>query len=434
MPASGTFAAEDFLFHLYRGSELLQENRVGEAKEELEQALSLQPRDVEGQALLGVVYFRLGHYPRAIKIYSDIVHSRPHEITPRLNLGLCYLKTGQHLLARETLEELLRVNPTHPRAWGYLGLVFERIGDFEKAVHAFERAGQPNMARRMRQVLRDLETGGSVRPEMGEVREVAAEAVHELTEAGRYFSRAGQTVDRAGGRWHSVELGEEPLPPPSKPFRARALGLGASSAEAPEGAAEEEVDEPVPAAPPPSLTASPRKLIDRLLLSPPAGARVHRRAPEIALVRLVGLFALRLEHAHALLPDTGEFATAALYRRARGRDLDEPLGGMRPLVVLSGEGAIVLHAGSLLVTELNREFFYVREIAWSGSTRACVTRAGVWRRARWSTSPSCNSRGKDSSHSVLRAPCMASRSGRTGWRRSVPPTWWVGSAASCPNP
>ena len=57
---SNVFAGEDFLFHLYRGSELLQDNHVEQAKEELERALKLQPRDSEGQGLLGVVYFRLG--------------------------------------------------------------------------------------------------------------------------------------------------------------------------------------------------------------------------------------------------------------------------------------------------------------------------------------------------------------------------------------
>src|SRR5262249_30704199 len=46
-------AQEDFLFHLYRGSELLQENRVLEAKEELEFALTMQPLDPKGQDLLG---------------------------------------------------------------------------------------------------------------------------------------------------------------------------------------------------------------------------------------------------------------------------------------------------------------------------------------------------------------------------------------------
>ena len=88
-------AGEDFLFHLYRGSELLQDNRVHDAKAELEQALSLQPSDPKGQDLLGIVYFRLGLYPRAITIYEQLIKHHPEAIEPRINLALAYLKTGQ---------------------------------------------------------------------------------------------------------------------------------------------------------------------------------------------------------------------------------------------------------------------------------------------------------------------------------------------------
>src|SRR3954449_6933332 len=78
---------EDFLFHLYRGSELLQDNRVHEAKQELEQALSMQPRDAKGQDLLAIVYFRLGLYPRAIAIYESLINMYPQSGTPRVNLA-----------------------------------------------------------------------------------------------------------------------------------------------------------------------------------------------------------------------------------------------------------------------------------------------------------------------------------------------------------
>src|SRR6188474_2823031 len=126
-PSAGAFDGEDFLFHLYRGSELLQDNCVAEAKEELERALSMQPRDVEGQGLLGVVYFRLGLYPRAIGIYEEIVRTCPTEITPKVNLALCYLKTGQQHSARDVLEDVIRREPDHRRAWGYYGLALERL-------------------------------------------------------------------------------------------------------------------------------------------------------------------------------------------------------------------------------------------------------------------------------------------------------------------
>src|ERR1700677_4771202 len=86
--AARDVASEDFLFHLYRGSELLQDNRVLEAKEELEQALTLQPRDPKGQDLLAVVYFRIGLYPLAIQIYEQLKRDNPRDPSLRLNLAL----------------------------------------------------------------------------------------------------------------------------------------------------------------------------------------------------------------------------------------------------------------------------------------------------------------------------------------------------------
>src|SRR5690348_6497520 len=142
-------ATEDFLFHLYRGSELLQDNRAHEAKEELERALHLQPHDAKGQDLLAVVYFRLGLYPRAISIYEQLRRASPRDPALLLNLALCYLKTGQAALARRDLELLLTVNPSHVRAWGYLGLACERLGALAEAQRAFEQGGHGQMARRM---------------------------------------------------------------------------------------------------------------------------------------------------------------------------------------------------------------------------------------------------------------------------------------------
>ena len=201
------------MFHLYRGSELLQDNCVAEAKEELELALRVQPQDVEGQGLLGVVYFRLGLYPRAIEIYQEIIRARPEEISPRVNLALSFLKTGQSQPARETLEEVTARVPDHVRAWGYLGLVYERLGEIDKARAAFERAGQPHLVRRMQQLL-DQQTAireNDNPPERAEVRAAAADAVQELETDEPGFSRASAEADMGptsrSGRWRAVEPG-----------------------------------------------------------------------------------------------------------------------------------------------------------------------------------------------------------------------------------
>lgn len=205
-------ANEDFLFHLYRGSELLQDNRVHEAKEELERALHLQPRDAKGQDLLAVVYFRLGLYPRAITIYEQLRRKNPRDTALLLNLALCYLKTGQAALARRDLEALLALNPNHTRAWGYLGLACDRLGDLAEAEKAFTHGGHAQMARRVAQRL----SGSSIAPAppegipSREVRDVVAAAFEELDAGELSFGLAEGTTDsnEEPSEWRQVELGQ----------------------------------------------------------------------------------------------------------------------------------------------------------------------------------------------------------------------------------
>jgi Flp pilus assembly protein TadD len=142
-------ATDDFLFHLSRGSELLVQNRVVDAKEELEKALGVRPQDAQGQDLLAGVYFRLGVYPSAIRLWRGLLEEFPDDVVLRVNLGLCLFKTGQPEEARVELERALELDPEHARAWGYLGLTMWRLGDLEAAKNAFSRGGQASMAARM---------------------------------------------------------------------------------------------------------------------------------------------------------------------------------------------------------------------------------------------------------------------------------------------
>lgn len=207
-------ANEDFLFHLYRGSELLQDNRAHEAKEELERALELQPHDAKGQDLLAVVYFRLGLYPRAISIYEQLRRTSPRDPALLLNLALCYLKTGQAALARRDLEQLLAVNPSHARAWGYLGLACERLGALSDAQRAFEQGGHGQMARRMadRRASQSPPTAfASEATPSREVRDVVAAAYEELDAGELSFALAepaSDSRDNSPDSWRPVELGQ----------------------------------------------------------------------------------------------------------------------------------------------------------------------------------------------------------------------------------
>lgn len=59
------------------GERLLQDGREHEAKEEFEQALLRKPGDQKGQDLLAAVYFRVGHFARAIAISGRLPGVEP---------------------------------------------------------------------------------------------------------------------------------------------------------------------------------------------------------------------------------------------------------------------------------------------------------------------------------------------------------------------
>jgi hypothetical protein len=383
---SSVFNGEEFLFHLYRGSELLQDNCVSEAKEELEQALRFQPRDSEGQGLLGVVYFRLGMYPRAIGIYEDLIRNFPAEITPRVNLALCYLKTGQQHQARDVLEEVISREPHHKRAWGYYGLALERLGEYGKALSAFEQAGQPQLARRMQNRIEEVsppsDPPGEAERQHDEVRLAAADAVQELESLTPFVSareEARELEPVRSRRWRAVEPGEEVVPARPRPSRppsgqTRMPGVAGLSlppvSEAMELAPPSRRSVPPEANPaPPAEEAphpgSPSALVAEVAVgAPDARERLVVRG-SMALVRVEVGFAIRNDALRAVQPDGTGFARTPLRRRIRGRATDEPFGGpATPWSLLEGPGMAALAAASgrtVAALELGGEFVYLRE-------------------------------------------------------------------------
>jgi Flp pilus assembly protein TadD len=361
-PPSGALASDDFLYHLYRGSEFLQDNRVEEAKEELERALKLQPRDVEGHGLLGIVYFRLGLYPRAIDIYERITQVAPLEIAPKVNLALCYLKTGQLAQSRQALEDVIAREPKHRRAWAYLGLIFQRNGEFSKAKVAFQNAGQIGMADRMQKLEEQEQQGAAVLIENHplELRDAADGAFQELEHGKSPFAFAESTETRAAtagsSRWEAIELGEAILPQPSRLPKAGVPQLPETefSAEFTDSRDERSSALAVPLG---------NFVQSRRLLQP-----VTRQATLIdectVHLSLVRPFAVRASSVRAVHVAQDAWSESRLLRRTRAREFDEPLGGAKdPIVRVVGDGELIARAQNqkLTLVELNDECLTLRE-------------------------------------------------------------------------
>jgi hypothetical protein len=362
-PSPSDLAGDDFLFHLYRGSELLQDDRVHDAKAELETALARRPSDPKGQDLLGIVYFRLGLYPRAIAIYERLVAAHPEASTPRVNLALCYLKTGQPGDARLELERVVDRAPDHARAWGYLGLAYQRLGDLERAGKAFARAGNDGKARR---VLEMAAAPGSSRLAAARPSSLSLRPEPARPDS---FRPIGGPPDPASGRAPVVVLPAEPRlpsthePPPPK-ARPGAPRMGQPTSRPPT------IHPPASSSSRPPVAASAADAAafarDRLLVFPRDGG-VAQHSSGLVLVRVASSFAARVPLVRSL--SFASVATSMIPRRTRGRELDEPLGGPEePLLSFEGRGELVLGPpeGKRLAALAVTDTLYLREALLAG--------------------------------------------------------------------
>jgi uncharacterized protein (AIM24 family) len=160
----GTGGDDAFLTLLYRGGELLQAGQLEDARAQLEAAYQLQPDNEKGQNLLGLAYFKLGHFDRAAEIYEGLVRENASDPTLRVNLGLVYLKSGQLPRAIREFEHAVELAPDHAKAHNYLGLALAQAGEYGRAREAFLRAGSDVMAEKM---ARALAVDRSPRPPAG---------------------------------------------------------------------------------------------------------------------------------------------------------------------------------------------------------------------------------------------------------------------------
>lgn len=300
------------------------QNRVVEAKEELERALSHRPRDAQSQDLLAGVYFRLGVYPTAIRLWRALVDDFPSDSVLHVNLGLALFKTGQPHDAKEHLERALEIDPEHARGWGYLGLVHWRLGKLDAARECFLRGGQLSMARRME----EQSSAGSIEAveepapppkedrvpdaDVTAMKEAASEAEQRLGAASVELSLEAERPRKSTGAWKVVETAAEPVPRRHRASR------------------------PVISLTPPPLGA----VADSWALQLPADTPLAVGPEGELLVQTDGALHARMTGVRAV---RGKVETELVHRRFRGRTSGEVLGGdVEPLRRWRGPAAAVL--------------------------------------------------------------------------------------------
>jgi tetratricopeptide (TPR) repeat protein/uncharacterized protein (AIM24 family) len=390
---------EEFLKQLYQGGELLAQGRVPEARQLLERAHQLQPRNEKGRNLLGLAYFKLGLFERAAEIYEALVRDNPVDATLRVNLGLVYLKTNALQRAMREFEAATDLQPDHQKAHNYLGLALAQAGEYGRAREHFVKAGSDVMAEKMAKAIageKPVRPSRSVpiipRAPAAAARPVAPvegqwgtqfgldetlpaapaalPAQEEEPEELRFAEDEGpgalseSPADAAGG-----EDTEEEAAADDAEAETEAAFAETSQAVTPSEPLPESLEEAVPELP--SRVAAFRtgtevpvlaELVPALALAGASQAQPFRVGNGSFSARVEGELLTRLE---GLVAFTGQLQFQPEVKRFRGRPTDQPFGGgAGRFVRASGQGVLFLEpAGSrsFLAVDLGDEGTYVRE-------------------------------------------------------------------------
>lgn len=108
-----------------------------------EQALALQPGNLEAKTGLGVSYVNKGDNPMAgISLLLEVVKEDPENLKANKSLGLFSMQSRQFDKAIDRFKTVLSVNPEEPESWFYLATSYENIGLKQEAIEAYAKSKQ----------------------------------------------------------------------------------------------------------------------------------------------------------------------------------------------------------------------------------------------------------------------------------------------------
>lgn len=112
-----------------------------QAVDQVEQALTRTPDDLQLRFALGVMRMELGERAKALELFTRLTQDFPDLADPYNNLAVLHAATGELDEARAALDQALRLQPEHAQAQENLGDVLLRL-----ALRAYQRAQKVSLA------------------------------------------------------------------------------------------------------------------------------------------------------------------------------------------------------------------------------------------------------------------------------------------------
>ena len=126
-------------FVLLSNMEAIKRN-FKKAKEYLEKANEIKPRDVTVLNNLGTANKELGNIQKSINFYEDVLKIEPNHTNAQYNLGTIYYNLREIKKAKTAFEKTIKVQPNYALAFVNLANVNVELKDYEEAKINYKKA------------------------------------------------------------------------------------------------------------------------------------------------------------------------------------------------------------------------------------------------------------------------------------------------------
>jgi len=223
-----------------QGAQALQAGQLDRAREAMEQAVVLSPRDAGYRQLLADIYLKSGRFASARTTYADVIELDPSNVRAALSIALIQIAQGNPRAAIARLDDLDDRAPAAD-----VGLAYALAGEHARAVRLLERAARaPGASARTRQ---NLALAYALSGDWRRAQAVAAQDLSPAEVPVRMVQWAAFARPGAGPIQVASMLGVSPAEDPGQPVRLALNGEAAPAVALAEAA---------PAAPEPIVAAA----------------------------------------------------------------------------------------------------------------------------------------------------------------------------------
>jgi len=120
--------------------ELFRAGFSKEAEVVVKQLLVVDPNNIQGLQLYGLILYREKKYQEAVDLLNKAIALDASNAENHNNIALCYLHAGKFTEALESITYAIEINPNNHNFVNNMGLIYRSLGELDKSIEVFKKA------------------------------------------------------------------------------------------------------------------------------------------------------------------------------------------------------------------------------------------------------------------------------------------------------